>query len=157
MEQHLRSITTFEELDELITAHTFPEDLIPLALERLVDLTANALEVHLVFLFRLWRFHFALQTIPCKNWKQTRADRIDVRLGKGTWGNNLDVTYYITFDFTIYLKLIMTFFYFVFWALIQEELFEICPELEAEIFGLTQRKCKCSSWYWCIKNERGKR
>ena len=53
MEQHLRSITTFEELDELITAHTFPEDLIPLALERLVDLTAIALEVHLVFLFRL--------------------------------------------------------------------------------------------------------
>ena len=49
MEQQLRSFTTFEELDEVITANTIPEDLILLALERLVDLTAIALEVSLFF------------------------------------------------------------------------------------------------------------
>ena len=49
MKQQLRSFTTFEELDEFITANTIPEDLIPLALERLVDLTAISPEVSLFF------------------------------------------------------------------------------------------------------------
>ena len=53
MEQQLRSFTTFEEQDEFITANTLPEDLIPLALESLVDLTAIALEVRF-FLIRLF-------------------------------------------------------------------------------------------------------
>ena len=47
MEQQFRNFTTFEELDEFITANTIPEDLVPLALERLVDLIAIYLEVSL--------------------------------------------------------------------------------------------------------------
>ena len=50
MEQQLRSFTTFEELDKFITANTIPEDLIPLSLEDLVDLTAISLEVSLFFI-----------------------------------------------------------------------------------------------------------
>ena len=57
MEQQLKSFTTFEELDDFITTNTVPEDLVPLALERLVDLTAFALEVCLL-LFILFRLFF---------------------------------------------------------------------------------------------------
>ena len=57
MEQQLKSFTTFEELDDFITTNTVPEDLVPLALERLVDLTAFALEVCLL-LFLLFRLFF---------------------------------------------------------------------------------------------------
>ena len=45
MEQQLRSFTTFEELDEFIARNVIPKDLIPLALETLVDLTAIDFEV----------------------------------------------------------------------------------------------------------------
>ena len=48
MEQQLKSFTTFEELDDFITTNTVPEDLVPLALDRLVDLTAFTLEVCLL-------------------------------------------------------------------------------------------------------------
>ena len=42
MEQILKSFATLEELDRFV-GKVIPEDFIPLALERLVDLTANAL------------------------------------------------------------------------------------------------------------------
>ena len=45
MEQIIKSFATLEELDRFVAGNVIPEDLIPLALERLVDLT---LEVCLI-------------------------------------------------------------------------------------------------------------
>ena len=45
MEQIIKSFATLEELDRFVAGNVIPEDLIPVALERLVDLT---LEVCLI-------------------------------------------------------------------------------------------------------------